>query len=164
MLSIGMVAVALFAALMLRTLGADPYSDTVALFRSAGPSASYFDSCYGYAVFPTVGKGGLVVGGARGNGRVYEQGVYVGDTSLTQASVSFKAGGQAYSQIVFFQDVRALSEFTSGSFEFGADVGDASTAATYHQGLAVFAIAKGGTMYEAPVAGQKFSYQPPSAE
>jgi lipid-binding SYLF domain-containing protein len=95
---------------------------------------------------------------------VYEQGVYVGDTSLTQMSAGFQAGGQAYSQIVFFQDARALSEFTSGSFELGADVGDASTAATYHKGLAAFAIAKGGTMYEASVAGQKFSYQPPSAE
>ena len=191
MLSIGMIAAALFAVLTLRTAGADQYSDTVALFRNAGQSASYFDSCYGYAIFPTVGKGGLVVGGAHGKGRVYEQGVYVGDTSLTQVSVGFQAGGQAYSQIVFFQDARALGEFTSGSFEFGADVGavaitaaasahagstgksagasggkkDASTAGAYHKGLAVFTIAKGGAMYEASVAGQKFSYKPaPSAQ
>jgi lipid-binding SYLF domain-containing protein len=165
---------------------ADSYSDTVALFKNAGESATYFNSCYGYAVFPTIGKAGLVIGGAHGKGRVYEHGKYVGDVTVTQLSVGLQAGGQAYSQIVLFEDKRAFSEFTSGDFEFGADVSavaitaaaeasagtsgasagasggkkDATTAGAYHNGVAVFTIVKGGAMYQAAVAGQKFKYTP----
>jgi lipid-binding SYLF domain-containing protein len=164
---------------------ADKYSDTVDLFKQAGESASFFTDSYGYAVFPTIGKGGLGIGAAHGKGRVYEQGKYVGDTSMTQLSIGFQAGGQAYSQIVFFQDERSFKEFTRGNYEFGADVSavaitaaasgtaattgtaagasggkkDATTAGGYHKGLAVFVIVKGGAMVEASVAGQKFSYR-----
>ncbi len=167
---------------------ADSYSDTVTLFKNAGESASFFSHCYGYAVFPTIGKAGLVVGGAHGKGRVYEHGRYVGDASVTQLSVGLQAGGQAYSQIVFFEDPRAFKDFTSGDFEFGADVSavaitaaaeasagtsgasagasggrkDAVTAGSYHNGLAVFTIVKGGAMYQATVAGQKFKFTPRS--
>jgi lipid-binding SYLF domain-containing protein len=163
---------------------ANPYADTVALFKNAGQSGSFFQNCYGYAVFPTIGKGGFVVGGAHGDGRVYTHGQYVGDTSMTQLSVGFQAGGQAYSQIIFFEDRRAFEKFTAGNFEFGADVNavaitaaaggsvgttganadvsggmkDARTAGKYYKGVAVFTIVKGGAMYQATVAGQKFSY------
>src|SRR5205823_13427605 len=78
---------------------ADDYSETIELFRNAGTSAAFFNNSYGYAVFPTIGKAGLVVGGAHGTGRVYDHGKYVGDTSMTQVSVGFQAGGEAYSQI-----------------------------------------------------------------
>ena len=165
---------------------ADSYSDTVDLFKNAGQSAAFFKSSYGYAVFPTIGKGGLVVGGAHGSGRVYEQGKHVGDTSMTQLSVGLQLGGQAYSQIIFFQDQRAFKEFTTGNFEFGADVSavaitaaasastgttgssagasggkkDATTAGGYSKGMAIFTIVKGGAMYEASVSGQKFKYTP----
>jgi lipid-binding SYLF domain-containing protein len=165
---------------------ADEYSDTVELFKNAGESAGFFRSCYGYAVFPTVGKGGLVVGGAYGTGHVYAQGKYTGEASLTQLSVGLQAGGQAYSQIVFFENKAAYDEFTSGSFEFGADAGavaitaaagatagttgasatasggkkDAVTTGRYYKGMAVFTIVKGGAMYEATVAGQKFKFTP----
>ena len=165
---------------------ADKYTDTITLFKNAGQSAAFFKNCYGYAVFPNIGKGGLVVGAAHGDGRVYAKGKYVGDTSMTQVSVGFQAGGQAYSQIVFLQDKRAFDEFTSGNYEFDAQVGavaitaaasgsagttgatgsasggkkDAATASQYHKGVAVFTIVKGGAMYEASVAGQKFSYKP----
>jgi len=163
---------------------ADSYSDTTSLFKNAGASAAFFKSSYGYAVFPTIGKGGLVVGAAHGSGRVYKHGKYIGDTSMTQVSVGFQLGGQAYSEIVFFEDQRALEEFTSGSFSFSGDVSavaitagasasagtggstagasggkkDATTAGQYQKGVAVFTIAKGGLMYQAAVAGQKFSY------
>src|SRR5262245_42197836 len=100
---------------------ADPYEDTIKLFKEAGESAAFFSKSHGYAVFPTVGKGGFVVGGAHGQGRVFEQGKYIGDAAMTQVSVGFQAGGQAYSMIVFFEDQRALKEFTSGNFQFGAD-------------------------------------------
>jgi len=165
---------------------ADKYSDTVSMFKNAGQSASFFGKSYGYAVFPTIGKGGLGIGGAYGEGRVYQQGKYVGDSKMTQLSIGFQAGGEGYSQIIFFQDKRAFDEFTSGNFEFGANVGavvitaaasgtattggstasgsggknNASTAGKYEKGTAIFIISKGGLMYEASVSGQKFSYKP----
>jgi lipid-binding SYLF domain-containing protein len=165
---------------------ADKYSETVDLFKNAGESESFFGKSYGYAVFPTIGKAGLGIGGAYGEGRVYEQGKYVGDTKMKQLSVGFQAGGQGYSQIVFLQDKRAFDDFTSGNFEFGANVNavvitaaasgtaattgttgtasggkkDAATAGEFHKGTAVFIITKGGLMYEASVSGQKFSYTP----
>jgi lipid-binding SYLF domain-containing protein len=168
------------------TLRADEYSDTTELFRNAGESADFFKHCYGYAVFPTIGKGGLAIGGAYGSGRVYEKGAWIGDAKLKQVSVGLQAGGQAYSQVIFFEDKRALDEFTSGDFEFGADASavaitaaagasagtegasanasggkrDATTSGAYYKGMAVFTIVKGGAMYQAAVAGQKFSYKP----
>jgi hypothetical protein len=100
---------------------ADEYSDTIGLFKNAGESGSFFDNSYGYAVFPTIGKGGIGIGGAYGKGRVYAGGKYVGDTSMTQLSIGFQLGGQGFSQIIFFEDKRAFDEFTSGYFEFSAD-------------------------------------------
>jgi lipid-binding SYLF domain-containing protein len=169
----------LVAALLLPAgiLLAGSYSDTVTLFKNAGQSAAYFTDSYGYAVFPTIGKGGLIVGAAHGTGRVYEKGKFIGTTSVNQLSVGAQAGGQAYSQIVFFADKRALEEFTSGQFSFDAGMGavaitaaasgevsggkkDAATAGKYYKGMAVFTIVKGGAMYEATVAGQKFSFKP----
>jgi lipid-binding SYLF domain-containing protein len=173
-------------ALSMTVARADSYGDTIALFQNAGASSTFFHSSYGYAVLPTVGKGGFIVGGAHGNGRVYRQGKYVGDTSMTQLSIGFQAGAEAYSEIIFFQDRRTLDDFTAGDFEFdgnvsaialttgasasagtaGASAGasggkkDAKTAAEYLKGVAVFTIAKGGLMYEVSVAGQKFSFDP----
>jgi lipid-binding SYLF domain-containing protein len=164
----------------------DSYSDTVSLFRNAGESAAFFNNCYGYAVFPTIGKAGWGIGGAHGSGRVYVHGIHVGDTSMNQLSVGLQAGGQAYSQLVFFEDRRAFEEFAHGGFEFGADVNavaitaaaggsvgtdgagaeasggmkDARTVGRYYKGVAVFTIVKGGAMFQATVAGQKFSYAP----
>src|SRR5512145_1344356 len=99
---------------------ADKYSETVDLFKNAGESSAFFDKAYGYAVFPTIGKAGLGVGGAHGKGRVYVGGQYVGRTKLTQLSIGLQAGAQAYSEIIFFEDKRAFDEFSSGNFEFGA--------------------------------------------
>lgn len=165
---------------------ADKYSDTVSLFKNAGQSAEFFGKSYGYAVFPTIGKAGLGIGGAHGEGRVYEQGKYVGDTKMTQLSIGFQAGAEGFSEMIFFQDKRSFDEFTSGNFEFGANVSavvitaaasgtatttgstatasggkkDAKTAGKFDKGTAIFVISKGGLMYEASVSGQKFSYKP----
>jgi lipid-binding SYLF domain-containing protein len=166
---------------------ADDYEDTIAVFKSAGQSAEFFKNCYGYAVFPTIGKGGVGVGGARGKGRVYAKGAYTGDVTMTQLTVGLQMGGQAYSQIVFFEDQRAYDEFTGGNFEFGAqatavaitagasaqagstgasagasgssEAGKAKATGAYRKGMAVFTVAKGGLMYEASVGGQKFKYE-----
>jgi lipid-binding SYLF domain-containing protein len=169
---------------------ADPYRETVDLFKAAGESASFFEDSYAFAVFPTVGKGSLGIGGAYGEGRVYEQGKYVGDTKMTQVSLGLQAGGQAFSQIIFFADKRALEEFTAGNFEFGANASavvitaaasgsasttgasatasggkkDARTTGDYYKGTATFIIAKGGLMLEASLSGQKFSFTPVKRE
>ena len=174
----------LLLALPFARVWADEYSDTIKVFRDAGESGSFFAKSYGYAVFPTIGKGGIGIGGAYGKGRVYAAGNHVGDTSVTQLSIGLQLGGQAYSQIVFFEDKRAFEEFTSGNFEFGAQASavaitagasaaatttgssagasggkhDATTVGKYYKGMAVFTVAKGGLMYEASIGGQKFSY------
>jgi lipid-binding SYLF domain-containing protein len=165
------------------------YTDTIAVFKNAGASARFFDKSYAYAVFPTVGSGALGVGGAYGKGRVYVHGAYTGNATLGQVSVGFQAGGKAYSEIIFFEDQRALDEFESGNFEFGADASvvavtaganagaatngasagasagqnDATTHGIYQKGMAVFTVAKGGLMFSASIAGQKFTYTPHAA-
>jgi lipid-binding SYLF domain-containing protein len=166
---------------------ADKYTDTIDVFKKAGQSATFFDSCYGYAVFPAIGKGGIGIGGAHGSGRVYQKGQYVGDTSMNQVTIGFQLGGQAYRQIVFFENQAAFDKFTSGNFEFGAQATavaitagasaqastgggagasasgtqhQARTAGAYENGMAVFTVARGGLMYEATIGGQKFGYKP----
>ncbi len=179
------VWVALSLVLVCGVAWANDDADTVKLFKNAGQSSEFFSKSYGYAVFPTIGKGGLVVGAAHGDGNVYAQGRRLGKTSMTQLSVGLQAGGQAYSEIIFFKDKAALDEFTSGNYEFGAGVSaiaitagasatagtsgtgasasgtkkDANTAGSFHEGVAIFTIAKGGLMYEASVRGQKFSFE-----
>ena len=162
-------------------------AETVAEFKKAGESAEYFANSYGYAVFPTIGKGGIGVGAAHGTGGVYQGGKRVGEVTMNQVSVGLQFGGQAYSEIIFFQDKSAFDNFTSGNFEFdaGASViaikanasasagtqgatsaagssrkGSQTEGAGYYKGMAVFTIAKGGLMYEATLAGQKFKYKP----
>ena len=151
------------ALLCAATSWADDYTESVALFKNAGASKSFFDKSYGYAVFPGIGKGGFIVGGAHGNGRVYRHGACTGGVSMTQLSVGLLAGGEAFREIVFFEDQRAFDDFTKGSFEFGADASggqkDATTTGRYYKGAAVFIIVKGGAMAEASVGGQKFSYK-----
>jgi lipid-binding SYLF domain-containing protein len=167
---------------------ADTYSDALQSFRNAGESGRYFDTAYGYALFPTIGKGGIGIGGAHGKGQVYAQGQHVGNSTMTQITVGFQLGGQAFSQIIFFKDRSAFEEFTSGNFEFSAQAtavaltagvsaeantgggmaagasggrNDARTTHVgYRKGMAIFTIAKGGLMYEATLGGQKFNYIP----
>lgn len=185
----------LFTAVTAATLGlgagaahAANYQETTQLFKNAGQSTDFFKTSYAYAVFPTVGQGGLVVGAAHGKGRVYAHGVRVGDTAVTQLSIGWQAGGEAFSEIIFFQDKRALDEFESGTFQFGAgakvvaitagasaDVGtmgaaagasagkkDAVVVGAYDRGMAAFTIVKGGLMYDASLEGEKFSFTPRS--
>ncbi|MBT8346273.1 MAG: hypothetical protein KJO60_11385 [Desulfofustis sp.] len=164
---------------------ADEYDDTKQLFVNAG-LGEWFEKAYGYALFPTIGKGGFFVGGAYGEGRVYEQGRHVGYSSMIQASIGLQMGGTGFSQVVFFEDQRAFAEFVSGNFEFEAEAqatvltaaagasastGGSSAVASgtkndvaisgagYSGGMATFTITKGGLMYEASIGGQKFSFK-----
>ncbi len=166
---------------------ADSYSAAIETFKKSAAVQPFFNKAYGFAVFPTVGKGGFGVGGAYGKGRVYKQGKLAGTATLVKATFGFQAGGQAFSEIIFFQDKRAYEEFTSGSFEFdaaasavaitaglqgkaGTDGASASasagpqtgkqTKAKFHRGMITFVHIKGGLMYEAAIGGQKFSFKP----
>tara|TARA_B100001248_G_C27265093_1_gene400301 strand:- start:60 stop:677 length:618 start_codon:yes stop_codon:yes gene_type:complete len=134
-------------------------------FKNINSLKKYFKKARGYAVFPNVGKGGFGIGGARGKGEVFEKGDVIGSTTLTQLSVGFQLGGQAFSQIIFFKDKKSLERFTEGNFEFGASASavliseGANASADYSDGVAVFTFSKGGLMYEASIGGQKFSYE-----
>lgn len=182
------VSILLFLSLSVQTAQADSYSDAIASFRTAGESGKFFDNSFGYAVFPTIGKGGIGLGGAHGKGQVYARGALVGISSMTQITLGFQLGAQAFSQIVFFKDERSLQEFTAGNFEFSAQAtavaltagvsaeantgggssagvsGGSNNASTvsagYRKGMAIFTIAKGGLMYEASLGGQKYRYSP----
>ncbi|WP_244325816.1 YSC84-related protein [Shewanella aestuarii] len=162
----------------------DSYTEAITNFQKAAETQAFFNTAYGYAIFPTVGKGGFGIGAAYGKGRVYKGGMHTGNSSLSQLSVGFQIGGQAYSEIIFFKDAKAYNDFTSGSFEFtaqasavainlgaSAQVGTTgnsasagqggsnhTAAASYMNGMAIFTAAKGGLMYEAALAGQSFTF------
>jgi len=165
----------------------EDYLSTIDKFKSSAQVKPFFENAYGYAVFPLIGKGGLGVGGAYGQGQVYREGKVTGKTRLVKLSFGFQAGGQGFCEIIFFKDQRAYDEFTSGDFAFdatasavaitagaqaqagstggsaGASAGPNSgkqLAADYRKGMAVFTQAIGGLMYEAAIGGQKFSFEP----
>ncbi len=125
-----------------------------------------FSSSYGYVIFPNVGKGAIGVGGASGGGTVFEKSVIVGKAQLTQVTIGFQFGGQAYREVVFFQDKATLDKFKENNIDFSAQVSavaaksGASANAKYSDGILIFTQQKGGLMYEASVGGQKFKYTP----
>jgi lipid-binding SYLF domain-containing protein len=140
---------------------------TVRRFQEVDPGLKvFFETAKGYAVFPTVAKGGLVLGGAHGRGVLYEEGTMVGWCDLSQGSIGAQIGGQGYSQVIFFQFDTALESFKRGEFAFSAQAtgvavkSGASETADYSEGVAVFTMVKGGLMGEASIGGQNFSYVP----
>jgi len=182
--AMGLIIFSVLLVMQCTATWADEYTDTKKMFVDAG-IGQLFKDAYGYALFPTIGKAGFIVGGAYGEGRVYEHGKNIGKTTMTQASIGFQLGGAGFSQVIFFEDKRALDEFTRGNFEFGTEVqGVALTAAAgasastsgsaavasggknnaaiasagYYKGMMTFTIMKGGLMYEASVGGQKFTF------
>jgi lipid-binding SYLF domain-containing protein len=165
----------------------DEYSDAINVFKSSPEVQTFFKNCYAYALFPTVGKAAVVVGGAFGEGKVYRQGKVTGKAKLVHASFGLQLGGKAFSEIVFLQDKRAYDTFTGGEFEFDASM--SATAVTagveakagtagktagatagpktgaqakteYRNGMAAFVQQKGGLMAGMSVGGQKFSFEP----
>jgi len=170
---------------------ADSYSNTIEVFKKSPAVQTFFKNAYGYAVFPSVGKGGIGIGGAYGKGQVYRGGKATGTAKLFKATIGFQLGGQVFSEIIFFHDKRAYDDFTNGEFEFdatasavvitagaqakvgtegataGASAGPASgtqAKTDYRKGMAIFVHTKGGLMYEAAIGGQKFSFKPKYGE
>jgi Las17-binding protein actin regulator len=165
----------------------EDFSQTIDDFKSVAAVAPYFDSAYGYAVWKRIARGGLGVGAATGKGQVYRNGQVTGFSRLVDITIGFQAGGQAYKQVIFFQDERSYNEFTSGKFEFDAAAsavavtasaqanagtqgagatastgGSANTGASggYTKGLQVFTMSTGGLMYQATIGGQKYNFTP----
>ncbi len=135
--------------------------------KTADPGIeTFFENAAGYAVFPSVGKGGFVVGGAYGKGLVIANQEVVGYTTITQGTVGLQIGAQKYAQFIFFRDQVALEHFRRGNFEFGAQASavavtkGASADANYDSGVVVFTHAGGGLMVEGSVGGQRFTYKP----
>jgi lipid-binding SYLF domain-containing protein len=141
--------------------------EVIKKFKELKPElAEYFKNAQGYAVFPSVGKGAIGVGGAHGNGFVYQREKLIGKTSLTQVTVGLQLGGQAYSEIVFLQDKAAMDSFKKGKLKLDAQASAVAVTARagldlpYRNGVAIATMAKGGLMYEASVGGQHFSFNP----
>lgn len=160
-------------------------SETVELFRNIPQVASYFESAYGYAVWPRIGRGGFGIGASRGRGQVYVGGQMTGFSTLTEISIGLQAGGQTYRQIIFFEDAEAYQSFTADTYEFDASAqavavtasaeagagttgarstagaGSPNTAAGggYTDGMQVFTMAEGGLMYKATIAGQRYNFE-----
>jgi lipid-binding SYLF domain-containing protein len=181
------VALLLGVAMVAVAAEAEDYSKTINVFRDSSVVAKFFQNSYGYAVFPTIGKAGYVIGGSYGKGQVYRGGSVTGKSTVVEGSIGFQLGAEAFSQIIFFQDKRAYDELTSGNFEFdataqavvitagaqaqagtaGASAGASAGPKTgvqakteYVNGMATFIHSKGGLMYEFSVGGQKFTFDP----
>lgn len=164
---------------------ADDDAKTVANFKKSAQVKTFFNKAYGYAIFPTIGKGGFGIGGSYGEGSVYKQGRKTGTTTMVQVTLGFQLGGQTFSEVVFFENEEAYDNFTNGNFEFSAQASvvainagaNAQTSTTgtsvgaatspdkneqqgiFQNGMATFTYIKGGLMYEAALGGQKFSFE-----
>ena len=146
---------------------AQSVTDAIAQFKASDKALQkWFDTSYGYVVFPTIGKGGAGIGAASGDGRVFEKGAYIGDARVTQVTIGAQLGGQTFSEVIFFETKDALDRFKQEKFEMTAGLSavaaaeGASKDAKYTQGVAVFTLAKKGLMAEASVGGQKFKFTP----
>ena len=132
--------------------------------RTDASMASRFSNAYAYVIFPNVGKGAIGIGGAAGNGVAWERGSMNGKASMKQVSIGFQWGGQAYREVIFFENKATFDRFKQSKYEFSAQVSavaataGASANAKYREGVMIFTQQKGGLMYEASVGGQKFKY------
>jgi lipid-binding SYLF domain-containing protein len=163
-LTVGMVGIAI--------AGWDPANEkrarnTIAEFKKTDPGIdTFFKKAHGYAVFPEITKGAVGIGGAAGDGTVFERGAAIGSSSMTQVTIGLQLGGQTYSEVIFFKDKAALDNFKHGNYEVSANASaialkeGASKTADYSNGVAIFTMGKGGLMFEASIGGQKFSYEP----
>jgi len=146
---------------------ANEAQQAIEAFKTTDPDLErFFDKAHGFAIFPSVGKAGMGIGGAYGKGVVYEDGKEIGSTTLKQVSMGFEFGGEHYREIIFFQDEETLDDFKKGNYELGAQASavaikkGASKNADFDKGVAVFTQTRGGLMFDVSVGGQKFTFEP----
>ena len=143
---------------------ADAHVAKADFIKADGLMQSLFDNSYGYVIFPNIGKGAIGIGGAAGNGAVFQKGTLIGMADMKQVSIGFQWGGQAYREVIFFETKAELDRFKENKFEFSAQASavavtaGASANMKYKDGVMIFSQTKGGLMYEASVGGQKFSF------
>jgi lipid-binding SYLF domain-containing protein len=160
------VAIGALAPVRAQDKDAKEVAAAIATFKSDADVAKWFDTAYGYAVFPSITKAAVVVGGAGGGGRVFEKGAYIGDAHVSQGTIGAQLGGQSFSEVIFFETKAALDRFKENKFELSAGLSAVAAAegkskdAKYANGVAVFTHAKKGLMAEASVGGQKFKFTP----
>jgi lipid-binding SYLF domain-containing protein len=165
------LSIGLLSSGLLTAVGADEMTtnvqNAVAVFKKSDTGLKkFFETSAGYVVFPSVAKGAIGIGGAYGDGQVFDQGKMIGDASLSQGTIGFQLGGQVYSEVIFFEKKENLEAFKKGEFAFSAQASAVAAAegaaanAKFENGVAVFTIAKGGLMFEASVGGQKFKFKP----
>ena len=136
------------------------------LLKTDASIERFFDKSAGYVIFPNVGKGGFIIGGASGNGVVYEEGKAIGMADLKKLNIGLQAGGQAIIEVIFFETSVDLDRFKEGKLQFAAEASAVALKsgiavnAKYKDGVAVFALPKAGLMADASVGGQKFSFDP----
>lgn len=138
---------------------------TLEQYRRADPGIdSFLQRSAGYAVFPGIGKGGLGIGAAHGTGILFEHGTPMGKVTMNQVSIGAQAGGQHFSEVVFYEVPKVLAEVKAGKAELSGDLSAvaltsrAAAKTQFKNGVAVFTASKGGLMFEASVGGQKFGY------
>ena len=145
----------------------DDVSVTLRTMQREDPTLQDFiTKAHAYALFPSVGKGGLIAGGAYGRGEVYEADKMIGFADLSQATIGAQAGGQEFAELIVFESQGALDRFKQNKLRFAANAsavalksGTARTA-RYDDGVAVFTRPTGGLMFEAAIGGQSFSFRP----
>src|SRR5262245_1756964 len=182
-------AVLIAAALLVTSnlaLAQKDVSETITLFKGIPQVATFFEKSYGYAVWPRIGRGGLGIGGARGKGQVFQGGNVTGIATLTDITFGAQAGGQAYRQVIFFENKAAYDKFTSGKFEFDASASavavtasaqasagtqgasssagagtspNTGAATAFVNGMQTFTMAEGGLMYAATIGGQRYDFE-----
>jgi lipid-binding SYLF domain-containing protein len=176
------VLLALFSSSAQAAATVEKCRETLNKFKVLGNVPELLAESYGYAILPTIGKGGIGIGGAGGTGCVFSGGKHTGNVSMGQITIGWQLGGQAYSQIILFKNSDVYNDFIQGQFEFGADAtavaltygaaagastkgasasaGDTKATGSWKRGMAAFTLAKGGLMYEASIGGQKFKFKP----
>src|SRR5260221_6702378 len=81
-------------------------------FKAADPGLTrFFENSAGYVILPSVGEGGLVIGGEHGDGLVYEHGKVTGKATMSAVSIGAQAGGGKFSEVIFFETKAALNNF-----------------------------------------------------
>jgi len=163
-----LLVVALAATLTAPAADLEPKAEeAVKNFKLADPGlTNFFAKAAGYAILPSVGEGGFIIGGARGDGLVYEQTNLVGKVTMTEVSVGAQVGGGSFAEVIFFETTAALQGFKQSNWEMSAkakaNVAASGVAANakYEQGVAVFTLPRSGAMLAAAVGGQKFKFAP----